>query len=289
MIKLLTAPYPFYENSIQGLKICLGIGVFILSFCVFFEPFGLAEISTPRQIGYGVVSFVVCGFYIVLLPLIFNNQLRNEGWKIYKEILWVSLITISLGLANYYYSGFAFDKVHPFDLKSFLIVLAYTAVIAIIPAITIILYKQLFVYKNIVKEVKKIDDKLVAQNRYLNSNTVLKKLVFNSEITKDLFELNTNEFLFVASSGNYVEIYSSNGNGIQKKLIRNNISKIEKQVQKFDRFVRCHRSYIVNLDKISHVTGNLQGYQLFFEHIDWQIPVSRSYTKIIKSKILHTK
>ena len=42
-------------------------------------------------------------------------------------------------------------------LKSFMLVLFYTALVAVIPAIAIILYKQVFVYKKIVREVEQMD------------------------------------------------------------------------------------------------------------------------------------
>ena len=286
MIGLLNVPYPFYENTKQGLKICLSIGLFIAAFCVFFQPFGLNKVSTSGQFGYGLVSFAVCCFYIVLLPQIFNNHLKNEGWKVYKEILWVILITTSLGIANYFYSGYVFNAGYGFDLRSFLIVMLYTSLIAIIPAITIILYKQLFVYKKVIKEVEKIDAEIVSRNGLGKPSKQQNKVVIHSKSKNERIELNPNDILFLMSSGNYIEVYYLKNNELQKRLVRNNISKLDRQMQSIESLVRCHRSYIINLDKIIHVNGNLQGYQLQFNHIDWTIPVSRSYTKSIKTRIL---
>jgi DNA-binding LytR/AlgR family response regulator len=61
---------------------------------------------------------------------------------------------------------------------------------------------------------------------------------------------------------------------------------VELQLKKFKNIIRCHRSYIVNLENIENISGNLQGYQLNFKQYTEQVPVSRSYTKKIKSAIM---
>ena len=282
-MNILIAPYPFYENSRQGLKICLGIGLFIALFCVFFEPFGLDSVSTMGQIGYGVVSFVVCLLFIVILPMIFPNQLRNEGWTIGREILWILSITFSLGVANYFYSGFVFGAGYGFHLKSFLLVCLYTCLVAIIPAIAIILYKQVFEYKKIIKQAEILDGKLVArglQTDEQNNGTVLN---FNTELKGDALTINMGNFLFLSSSGNYIEVHYLNDGHLKKQLIRNSISGIENDLTQYDKLFRCHRSYLVNLNQVEHLSGNLQGYQLGLKGLDTPIPVSRSYTHKLRA------
>jgi len=287
LIKFLNYPYPFYENSKQGLGICLSIGVFIASFCYFFKPFGLDQVSSTGLLGYGLVSFVVCSLFIVVLPLIFKFYLKTEGWKIYKELLWIFLIVISLAIANYYYSGLFFDRSDN-TISTFLFVVFCTALIALIPAIAIILYKQLFVYKKIIRDTQKLETKIALQtlvHQKLDNST--QAISFISENNNDNLSVQSNDICYLSSSGNYVEIFYHKEGIIEKKLLRNNISKIEKQLVKFPRLARCHRSFIINLDKIVKVNGNLQGYQLKFEGIDKLVPVSRSYTKLIKSEILY--
>ncbi len=286
LIKFLNYPYPFYENTRQGFGICLGIGVFIASFCYFFQPFGLDKISTLGQLGYGLVSFLVCYFYIVILPLIFSKSLQTKGWKIYKEILWICTIVISLSAANYYYSGLFFSMPSN-SIQIFLYVLLYTALVALIPAVAIILYKQLFVYKKIISDTQKITSKLALKKLVHDELGKTKdQIILSSENNNDLLKLNIKEFNFLTSAGNYVEVFFVNGNGPQKKLIRNNISKIEKQLNGFNSIIRCHRSHIINSNNVKKATGNLQGYKLQFEDFEDVIPVSRSYTKKLKSSIL---
>jgi DNA-binding LytR/AlgR family response regulator len=66
---------------------------------------------------------------------------------------------------------------------------------------------------------------------------------------------------------------------MKKTLIRNTLSKIEKQLP-FDNIKKCHRSYLANLNLIEKITGNAQGYRLHFPFsTEITVPVSRSKGK----------
>lgn len=282
LVQFLNFPYPFYENSFQAVKISLSIGIFIGFFCYYFAPFGMIHIDPYSRMGYGVVSFLICSFFMIVLPMFFPRSLSTSKWKIYKELIWILAINLTLAFGNYYYSAVIFVENYKleFNLRVFIWVFLVTITIAIIPAITIILYKQIFVYKNIVKEVKKIDAKLVMKNNPLHK--VKEEIEINSEVLKENLKLNINNLVFISSSGNYVEVYFLEDSELRKKVIRSSISRIENQFKEFNNILRCHRSYLINLNKIDRVTGNLQGYQLHFEGIEDAVPVSRSYTKRIK-------
>jgi hypothetical protein len=285
IFRFLFYPYPFYENSKQALKICTGIGLFISLFCYLFRPVGLDELNDLSLLGFGLVTFIGCSFYMVLLPLLFPKVLTTNNWKIYKEILWIILINVSNSLLFYYYLGYVFNAGYEFKLDIYLFVLTWTVIIAVIPAIAIIFYKQIFVYKKIVKVVEKIDAKLVTKN-----NSFIPKefteLNFSSENKNESLTIDAADFLFLSSAGNYVEVFYIKDNLVERKLLRNNLSRVEKEIGKVKGIIRCHRSHIVNTNKIHHVKGNLQGYRLYFRGIEEQIPVSRSYTKLIKENIL---
>lgn len=286
IIQFLKYPYPFYENIMQALKLSLGIGFFIGLFCYLFHPFGLEHATDIELLGFGLVSFFVCGFYMMLLPLLFGKILHHKKWRIYKEILWILLITSSIATANYFYLGFIFDAGYAFNLRIFLFVLTCTVLIAIIPAIAIILYKQVFVYKRIVQEVEKIDAKLISRNSLFVQDESKIRITFKSDTRKNDVHVFLDEFVLLSSFGNYIEVYYLKNNELTKQLIRNTISNIEKDLKEINSIVRCHRSHMINLQKIDRVKGNLQGYQLFFKVADIQVPVSRSYTRLIKEAVL---
>ncbi len=60
------------------------------------------------------------------------------------------------------------------------------------------------------------------------------------------------------------------------------ISKLESQINEFG-LIRCHRSYIMNPDKVIQVSGNAQGLKLELSNKTYQVPVSRKYIPEIKA------
>ncbi|MBN4065836.1 LytTR family transcriptional regulator, partial [Candidatus Amoebophilus asiaticus] len=86
----------------------------------------------------------------------------------------------------------------------------------------------------------------------------------------------------VASVDNYIEIFSENEGGITKNLLRNTLRKAEESLLNYPYLFKCHRAYIVNLQKIQSVIGNSQGYKLVFDKIEQPIPVARSQSKQLK-------
>jgi DNA-binding LytR/AlgR family response regulator len=49
--------------------------------------------------------------------------------------------------------------------------------------------------------------------------------------------------------------------------------------------MRCHRAFLVNLQTVTKVTGNLQGYQLQLGDTGREVPVSRGYAKEIRERL----
>ena len=53
--------------------------------------------------------------------------------------------------------------------------------------------------------------------------------------------------------------------------------------------VRCHRSFIVNINSITHVSVNTNGYKLSSRDTEITVPVSRSKGKEVIEKIHQIK
>lgn len=103
-----------------------------------------------------------------------------------------------------------------------------------------------------------------------------KKVIISSQLKKESLEFSEDEFLYAMSDGNYVIFYLFRQGEVKKIPIRNSISQIEKQLESFPAFVRCHRAYIVNVDQVQKKKGNSLGYRLRLSHISGEVPVSRS-------------
>ncbi|MGC4021225.1 MAG: LytTR family DNA-binding domain-containing protein [Cyclobacteriaceae bacterium] len=91
-------------------------------------------------------------------------------------------------------------------------------------------------------------------------------------------------FFYVEADDNYSTFYWRNKAAVEKKILRMNLKSAEGQLDN-NFTIRCHRSFIVNINMIETVTGNTNGYKLSIIGHDYSIPVSRSKGKEVIEKI----
>ena len=107
--------------------------------------------------------------------------------------------------------------------------------------------------------------------------------------------LHPDDLYFITAANNYIKVYfikdaGKNGNGTQGKpsysIIRMTMKKAEEALEIWPCFFRCHRAYIINLDKVEHVEGNAQGYKVRLINTEESIPVSRNLNNEFSDKLL---
>lgn len=282
MLKILRQPYPFGEKSNARLLIqSIGEGAFIALFLILFQPFGLTEWQDPNKnwylAGYGLIT-TLCG--IILRFIIFKTfpKYHNESsWNIGKEILSILLLILMVAFGNVLLSKIAFNLSISFG--SFLWMLVGVMIIGIFPA-------TFGVMLNYIVQLKKYNQPIVVQHHSiseLSSESISenKTLKLIAENEKDSIELSTDSFYYIESSDNYSTIYFEKQGKLQKELLRSSLTRLEGQISS-ENIVRCHRSFIVNLDKVEKVTGNAQGYKLHLEAPELLVPVARKYTEVVE-------
>jgi DNA-binding LytR/AlgR family response regulator len=131
----------------------------------------------------------------------------------------------------------------------------------------------------------------ITTNRELQKIQTLKKDVAKADNqitlysdTSESLTFNLPDLLFVEADDNYSTITWKQADGIQKKLLRINLKNIESQLDN-SFTLRCHRSFIVNVNAISAISGNTNGYKLRIQGTDFAIPVSRPKGKEVMEKI----
>jgi DNA-binding LytR/AlgR family response regulator len=102
--------------------------------------------------------------------------------------------------------------------------------------------------------------------------------------TSETAEFPLPDLLYIEASDNYSTLYWKNGDSLEKKMLRVNLKSIEAQLNNAF-IIRCHRSFIVNVNAITHVRGNTNGYKLDMRDTDFTIPVSRGKGREVIEKI----
>ena len=129
-------------------------------------------------------------------------------------------------------------------------------------------------FDRFLKAVNKVYDQLIS-----SQTPVLQDYLFVKTSLK-LEKIRFNDMRFIEGVENYVAIYTSDGKIITHTTLRTILQKLPPE-----RFVQVHKSYLVNIDKIDSIEGNLLGIGKN------KIPLSRTYKEtaleiILKNKLL---
>jgi len=102
----------------------------------------------------------------------------------------------------------------------------------------------------------------------------------NSEL-----EVLPSQILYVEAMANYADIWYLDQDTPTHKLLRITLKEIKESLDNIPFMVQCRRAFIVNLNFVVTMTNRSNGYQLQMFGTEKQIPVSRTYTPLIKQKL----
>lgn len=283
MLKALRQPFPVVTEPALKWRMSIFLGLFVTLFLWLFKPFGLHNVSESWVfVGYGLITTLIVLFNLFILPKIFPRFYNEENWTGFKELvvtLWNILI---IGLGNLLFSvALGFFRL---DISTLIYFQLITLAVAVLPVLAMILLRQNTLLKKNLAETQKISAELPNVPHETHPD---EKITFVSDVVNDTFQTLADNLLYITSSDNYIEIFYLENGALKKKLQRNTLKKAETILVNDKQFFRCHRMYIVNLDKVENVSGNAQGYKLHLQGSPEQIPVSRNLNKTITERLLH--
>ena len=284
----LNAPFPFYLNDDRK-NFCLVavISVFVTLFLYLFKTESDFSFANGLEWLHGLITFGALLFNLLVLPRIFPVLMDPTTWTIKKYIVFnVWHLVLIWAIAT------VLEKVFfcPFDM-SWLTVAKHAVVQVAIKGIIPITLCTLFLKAQLLQQNLR---EAIRTNQELQKIQVLKKeakesIKTASQITlysdtSESLTFNLPDLLFIEADDNYSTVMWKEGGVIQKKLLRVNLKNLESQLDN-SFTLRCHRSYIVNVNAISAISGNTNGYKLKINGSDFSIPVSRPKGKEIMEKI----
>ncbi len=282
LLKKLNALAPSSFSEPVNYKEIFFSGLFIFLFLALLQPFGYSNIpSTINKwlfaFGYGLVTGIVLGLYHFTFYQLFKlGIIKLEKYKVWHSILNIFGIILLIGIANYFFSLLVFTGFR-LTWHDFFAFLSYTMIVGIFPAIFIPFYTYFKLLKKntlVSKEINKLSCPKINGNESI-------KIVFSAK--ENTLTLPKNQILFFMAQGNYIQVvYSDENHSKIKKMIRATMKSLEENLKDHPEFLRVHRSYIVNKNKIDKSTGNAQGITLFLKDTNETIPVSRKFIPVIK-------
>jgi len=135
-------------------------------------------------------------------------------------------------------------------------------------------------FKEKTRKVTRLQEKI--NKKKTNPNAIIP---FKGSSNKEKMSIRLEDVLYIESDDNYVVVYFTKNQQLEKMMLRNTIKKLEVELLPYG-IIRCHRSYMVNPINISRKEKTPKGFNLFFKKFEeLVVPVSKSYTSELE-KIL---
>lgn len=155
--------------------------------------------------------------------------------------------------------------------------LANTTLILLIPYVVSWLYLSL-------------QEKNAQMSKYIeNENYVevipnkLSKINFHDERGVLILSINFDNLFYIESAENYINIHYEHKGAIAQTQLRRNLKSIEEEYAEYP-LIRCHRSYIVNTNKIKMIKKGKDGFIIDFDQKEIrEIPISKTYSQQVLS------
>ncbi len=247
--------------------------VFSVVFLVVFEPFNInLWINYPGWLQkFGLASFGIMGSVIIAVsqlvvrPLSRIKQFRIQhflGWTIIEIVAITMVLALLFGESSNSY----FTEVR-YTFK-------YTALVLILPysfsLLTIALMRQ------------KSGQQLAATSYPASDKSDL--VHFRDERDQVKFSVKRTDILYLESTDNYITLYFFMEGLTRKEMIRSSLKKLE-DILLPEGLIRCHRSFMVNLENVQWMKKEGRNYLIKVKSVDTLIPVSRTYAPQFKSLI----
>ena len=281
---LLSHPYPLANIGRASWRNALAFGAFIFLFLFLFQPFGMSEYPGALwkvALGYGATCTAMMLVLNGLIPLAMPKFFAGAQWTVGREIGWTLVNVALIGFANLLYSvaiGFASFSAHM--LLGFEV---YTLLIGLFPVIAGVLWTEARLSRRYRQGSEQVNAHMrpvavpveAPAGEVLPETASVSVVTIPSESGREDLTLPLKDLLFVRSAGNYLEVFHAKGEQVERNVLRGSLKRTEESLARHPRLLRCHKSHLVNLDRVLRVSGNAQGFQLHMEHGPEVVPVSR--------------
>jgi LytTr DNA-binding domain len=293
--RILHQPFPYDASAGSKARMAAFFGIFIFAFLMIFKPFELDEFPTQRLAliagVYGAVTFTCVFLATTIFPICLPTSFTESAWTTGRQILFTAGVIFFVGLMNYLVSPLIVDT--SLSLRDAIWFQGITMAIGIIPVSIFILLRQNLLLKKFSGQAELIEKKLQEKHEGNGSTpqqnrkpSPSDKIVLLGDYQNEKIEVYPDDLYVVTSASNYIKVFHLQKESLVYSIIRSTLKKAEETVLAHPDFFKCHRAYIINLDKVVHVEGNAQGYKVRINGYDELVPVSRNLNTEFSDKLL---
>lgn len=243
---------------------------FALLFINLYSPFGVETLFNVSRLKFLFYSsgVILTGVLVVAISRIIMYQFVKRGLrlKIYQYLIWVAAEIASMAMFYTFYELVILDDKRPFA-DVFRNSVLNTSLTLLLPYSVLWLY---FSWRD--KQCRLLE---LAEMPDPSAQKMM--IALRDEKGTLRLSLKRSDILYLQGSDNYVTVWYYSGNRLSKYLLRNTLKKMEDELMP-ESIIRCHRSYLVNMERVKLIRREKEGLLLELDTgPSVTVPVSRTY------------
>jgi len=258
-------------NKRNIVRLILFTAVFALIFINVYAPFGVDvwfNVTRWTLLLYSSIIILTGVLVVVVSRIIMYHSSHRYTIKLYQYLVWVLAEVFFMGLFYTLYQKLILGDTRFFpDLL--VVSVQNTALVLLLP------YSVLWLYFSWVENKKRLE--LI--NEIQQPEARRSMIHFNDERGVLRFSVKSDHLLFLEAADNYVYIHYLDSEKPSRLVLRNNLKKLGEDLSGTD-MVRCHRSFMVNVEKVALIKREKEGLLLELDLPGvMAIPVSQTYVQ----------
>jgi len=273
-------PYMYAKSNVT--RLILLTAVFALLFINIFKPFNSTEwyknISEMKYFFFSSLLILTGMLVVVISRLIMMRYTRKHELFVWQFALHVFGEVVSM---SFFFTVYAVIFPRAGDQRDVLDIFFQssinTAWMLLLPYSILWLYFSWLDKSALIEKLK---------NKTPDTEGLKRNLIaFPDEKGELKISIDMEHLLFVESADNYATIHYLNQAKHSQFLLRNSLKWMDENLTKDTSLVRCHRSFIVNLDKVKVMRKTKDGIFLEMDALNTpDIPVSKTFYQRVMEK-----
>jgi len=262
--------------------------VFALIFINIYEPFESYTWRTVGQFRFFLYSSIVIliGMLVIVISRLLMNILINRRQPKYGEYaIWIA--------GEIFLMALVYSIIQEFFLhvdNDFMLILKNstrnTALVILLPYSISWLYLALKDKYNTLEKVMEHNSGLEESIHGRTKTSITSSMyAFKDEKGVLKFSIKKDDVLFLEAADNYIIIHYLDNNKQSRFILRTTLKKIESEFR-ISSLIRCHRSFMVNIDRVKMIRKDRDGLIVGFESpLNINIPISKTYIDTVIRKL----
>ena len=266
------APYLIEKKNL--VRLILFTSLFALVFINIYSPFGAEKWFNLTRLEFLTYSslIILTGVLVVVISRIIMYKVCKKNLiSIWQYLLWIFGEILLMALFYALFEKFYLKDQRLFT-EIFKISSRHTALVLLLP------YSVLWLYFSWIDKKEQIER--LADDQTISSN-IRDMIPFYDDKGILKFSIKKENLLYLESAENYVSICYLNKGKVSKYLLRDTLKKVEENFSGTE-IIRCHRSYMVNFEKVKVIKKDKDGLNLELDNLSvMDIPVSKTYVNSV--------